>query len=65
MDFQNISIDETQAAALLCVSVDTLRRRRRLGIDVPKHFTLPGNNRPRYFLHQIMAVRDAKEPEVA
>ena len=53
MKFQNISIDETQAAALRGHSVDTQRRHRRLGLG-PKPFKA-GSKGWRYWLHELEA----------
>ena len=56
-NFQNISIDETQAAALRGHSIDTQRRHRRAGIG-PKAFKV-GSKGWRYWLHDIQAEQDA------
>jgi hypothetical protein len=58
MDTQNISVDETQTAALRGHSVDTQRRHRRQGIG-PKPFRA-GSRGWRYWLHEIKAEQDAR-----
>jgi hypothetical protein len=63
MDFLNVSVDETQCAALRGRSVDSQRRDRKRGIG-PKAFTPPGSNKPRYFLKDIEAERAARINEV-
>jgi hypothetical protein len=64
MDFSNVSVDETQCAALRGRSVDSQRRDRKRGIG-PKAFTPPGSNKPRYFLRDIQAERNAQTEETA
>jgi hypothetical protein len=63
MDFQNISIDETQAAALRGHSVDTQRRHRRQGIG-PKAFKA-GSKGWRYWLRDIKAEQDERDDATA
>ena len=55
MDRQNVTVDETQTAALRGHSVDTQRRHRRLGLG-PKPFK-SGSKGWRYWLSDIEAER--------
>jgi hypothetical protein len=61
MDFLNVTVDETQCAALRGHSVDKQRRDRKRGIG-PK--PLPGI-KPRYLLRDIQAEREAQTEETA
>jgi hypothetical protein len=63
MDFQNISVDETQTAALRGHSIDTQRRHRRQGIG-PKAFKA-GSKGWRYRLSDIQAEQEARERTAA
>jgi hypothetical protein len=62
MNFQNISVDETQAAALRGHSLDTQRRHRRLGRG-PKPFK--SGKGWRYWLAEIQAEQEANKFVVA
>lgn len=63
MNFENISVDETQAAALRGHSVDTQRRHRRLGLG-PKPFK-SGSKGWRYWLRDLKAEQASRAGEAA
>jgi hypothetical protein len=58
LNIKSISVDETTAASLRGISVDTQRRHRKMGIG-PKAFWT-GSKRPRYWLEDIEAEQAAR-----
>lgn len=58
MDFPDISVTETECAAMRGHSVDTQQRHRRLGLG-PKPFKPEGSRSWRYWLRDIHAEQNA------